>query len=191
MQNVLIVFFIASFVLMILVFPFKTRIMAHINFLEYKCFYSAKIWIIKILCGKASIENEEVKIENENTIFSGKYDKNFKTTAFEILKRINVKKVELFFTGGFSENSFSSAIMCGSVLSFVETLYAHLSMTYDDVKMYKDIEPTFKEDNLELTLDFVASISVIQLIVAVIKAKKQLKNLERSKAWKKSILEIK
>ena len=178
MQNVLIVFFVASLLVLILVFPFKSRIMAHINFLDLKCFYSVKVWVIKILCGKAVIENEHFNIENEDTIFSGKYDKNFKATAFEILKKIDIRKVELFFTGGFSENSFSSAIMCGSVLSIVETLYAHLSMIYDDVKMYKDIEPTFEEDNLELTLDFVASISIFQLVVSIIKAKKQLKKLE-------------
>lgn len=174
----LIVFFILFLQLLILVFPFKTRIMAHINFLDLKCFYSVKIWIIKVLCGMAKFENEKINILNAHTIFSGKYDDNFKENAKEILKRLDVKQVELFFTGGFSENSFSSAMLCGSVLSFVETIYAYLSLKYENVKMYKDIEPTFKEDNFELTLDFVASISIFKVIVSGIISNRKIKKLK-------------
>ena len=174
----LIVFFIATLLVLILVFPFKTRIMAHINFLELKCFYSIKIWLIKVLCGMVNFENEKLNVQNVDTIFNGKYDDNFKENAKEIIKRLDVKKVELFFTGGFSENSFSSAMLCGSVLSIVETIYAYLSLKYENVKMYKDIEPTFKEDNFELTLDFVASISIFNIIVSGIKSSKKLKNLK-------------
>lgn len=177
MQKVLIVFFIVFFVILVLVFPFKTRAMAHINLLELKCFYSVKIWLVKILCGMANFENERLNILNDKTIFSGEYDDKFKTFSKEVLKRIEVKKVELFFTGGAEDNSFTSAMVCGTMLSIVETIYAKLSLLYDDVKMYKDIEPTFKEDNFELTIDFVASISVVKLIISVIKSKKELKRI--------------
>lgn len=178
MQKVLIVFFILSLIVLILVFPFKARIMAHVNFLDLKCFYSVKIWLIKILCGMAKFENDKLNVLNADTIFNGKYDDNFKENAKEIVKRLDVKKVELFFTGGFSDNSFSSAMLCGSVLSIIETLYAYLSLKYENVKMYKDIEPTFKENNFELTLDFVASISIFNIIVSNIKSNKKLKNLK-------------
>ena len=178
MQKVLIVFFIVFFVIMVLVFPFKTRAMAHINFLELKCFYSVKIWIVKILCGMANLENDRLNVFNEKTLFSGDFDEKFKTFAKMVLEKIDVKKVELYFSGGFVDNSFSSAIVCGSVLSIVESIYGYLSLKYGDVKMYKDIEPTFKEDNLELTIDFVASISVIGLIIAGIKSKRELKKLK-------------
>ena len=60
MQKVLIVFFIVFFVIMILVFPFKTRAMVHINFFELKCFYSAKIWLLKILCGMVNFDNDKI-----------------------------------------------------------------------------------------------------------------------------------
>ena len=180
MQKVLIVFFIVFFVILVLVFPFKTRAMAHVNLLELKCFYSVKIWIIKILCGMANFENERLNVFNDKTIFSGEYDDKLKAFSKEVLKHISVKKVELFFTGGAKDNSFSSAMICGTMLSIVETIYANLSLLYEDVKMYKDIEPTFKEDNFELTIDFVASISVVKLLISVFKSKKELKKLRES-----------
>ena len=71
-------------------------------------------------------------------------------------------------------------MICGTMLSIVETIYANLSLLYEDVKMYKDIEPTFKEDNFELTIDFVASISVVKLLISVFKSKKELKKLRES-----------
>ena len=172
MQKVLIVFFIVFFVILVLVFPFKTRAMAHVNLLELKCFYSVKIWIVKILCGMANFENERLNVFNDKTIFSGEYDDKLKAFSKEVLKHISVKKVELFFTGGAKDNSFSSAMICGTMLLIVETIYANLSLLYEDVKMYKDIEPTFKEDNFELTIDVVASISVVNLLISVFKSKK-------------------
>ena len=180
MQKVLIVFFIVFFVILVLVFPFKTRAMAHVNLLELKCFYSVKIWIVKILCGMANFENERLNVFNDKTIFSVEYDDKLKAFSKEVLKHISVKKVELFFTGGAKDNSFSSAMICGTMLSIVETIYANLSLLYEDVKMYKDIEPTFKEDNFELTIDFVASISVVKLLISVFKSKKELKKLRES-----------
>lgn len=178
MQKILIVFFIVFLILLILVFPFKTRFMAHANLLDLKCFYSIKVWIVKVLYGKIVWENEKFKIFNQNALFGGVYDDKEKQITKQLLKKIDIKKIELFFTGGISENSFSSAILCGSVVSLVETIYGYFSQIYEDVKMYKDIEPTFGNDNFELTIDLVASISIFQIIISLIKAHKEVKKLK-------------
>ena len=145
--------------------------MGHVNILELKCYYVVKSWIVKLLCGKIMFENGEIKMTNEQTLLSGSYNKPFvKNLTGEIMDRLDVKKIELFFTGGFKENSFSSAIVCGGVLSVVETLYGYLSLSFDNVKMYKDIKPTFNEDNLELTADVVVSISLVQILKSLLSA---------------------
>jgi len=96
----------------------------------------------------------------------------------EIISEVDVKKLEVFFTGGFKEDSFSSAIMCGTVISLVETIFAFMSLKYDDVKMFKDIEPTFKENNLELTLDIVVSISLWRIVSCFLNAGKKIKTVK-------------
>lgn len=179
MRNLLIVFFVVLLLLLILILPFKTRMMGHINLVEMKCYYSVKSWILKLLCGKIIVENGKIEMTNEETFLSGSYDKNFmKIIMQELLSKLDVKKVELYFTGGFKENSYASAIMCGSVLSLVETLYGFLSLKFDDVKMYKDIQPTFDETNLELTADLVISISILGIVKCFLKTGKKIKKLK-------------
>ena len=68
-----------------------------------------------------------------------------------------------------------------SILSIVETLYGYLSLSFDNVKMYKDINPTFDENNLELTIDIVISISLIKLLKWFFAAGKRTKKLKEIK----------
>lgn len=182
MRNLLIVFFVICLVFLIAIFPFKTRIMGHINLIEMKCYYSIKSWILKLLCGKIVVDDGKLEMTNEETLLTGSYNSEFlKLVTKEILSKIDVKKVEIFFTGGFKENSFSSAIMCGTILSFVQTMFGYLSLKYDDVKMYEDINPTFDETNLELTIDLVVSISLWRILWCFLKAgnkSKKVKEIE-------------
>ncbi len=178
MRNILIVFFIICFVFLITILPFKTRLMGHLNLLDLKCYYSVKSWIIRLLTGKIFIENGKIVMTNENTIFSKTYDDFMKELSREILSKVDIKKMELFFSGGFKENSFTSAIACGVMVSMVEVMFGYLSLKYDDVKMYKDIKPTFEEDNLELTVDIVVSVSLWRLVKCFFDTSKKVKKLK-------------
>ena len=74
-----------------------------------KCYYSLKAWIFKLLSGKLVFENGKFEIFNEETILSKSYNKDFaKLLGKEVLTTIDIKKLEVFFVGGFKENSFSS-----------------------------------------------------------------------------------
>ena len=63
------------------------------------------------------------------------------------------------------------------MISLVETLFAYLSLKYDNVKLYKDIDPTFEDDNLELTMDIVLSVSLWRLIRCLFSVGKNIKEL--------------
>lgn len=179
MRNLLIVFLLLVLFFLILIFPFKTRLMGHINLLELKCYYSVKSWIIKLLCGKIEIENGKLEMTNEKTFLSSSYDSEFmRKMSAEVIKRLDIKKIELFFTGGFKENSFSSAIMCGAVVSAVESFYGYLSLKFDDVKLYKDISPTFNENNLELTFDLVVGVSLLKILKSLFCSIDKIKKLK-------------
>ena len=181
MQNILIVFFIICFIILVFVFPFKIRAMGHFNFLNLLGFYSLKIMKLRLINGRIIFENGEIKIENSVNIIEEKFSEEFsKNLIKEILARINVKKVELFFSGGIADNSFTSAIMCGGVSSIVQSVFSFLTQRYENVKLYEDVDAKFGENNLELTFDFVISISFLSIIISIIKAMKgktrELKN---------------
>lgn len=183
MKTLLIVFFIAILILMLFLFPFKIRMAGHLNLIEMKVFYCFKILFFKLLCGMAEVDGfGKIQYKNSNNIFDEDIDKDFAGSfAREILSELNVKKIELFFTGGLEEDSYSSALICGSVTSIVYGLYGYLSQQYKDVKLYEDITPTFEENNLELTFDVVISVSMLQIIRSIIVAKIKTKKLKELK----------
>lgn len=178
----LIVFFVLLLVVLLTILPFKVRLMAHFNILELRGYYCFKILFIKFLNGRIISENGELVMENSVNFMDKSNNKLFmKNLGTEIISNISVKKVEIYFTGGLSDNSFSSAILCGSVSSFVETIYSYFSQRYDCVKLYKDILPTFNESNLELTFDMVVGLSLFGIAKSLILAQIKTKNVKESK----------
>ena len=169
-MELLIVFFVLVLIMLVMVFPFKVRFMAHFNLLKMKGFYSIKILFFKILCGMVYTANGKIYVSNIADAITPRYTSPFmKIFVRDLIKRLNVKKIEIFFTGGFAGDSFSSALLCGSVTSFVQTFYSYLTQRYEDVKLYEDVAPTFNKDNLEATIDMVVSISLIQILISVFK----------------------
>ena len=184
MKELLIVFFIINVIIMAMAFPFKTRMMFHTNLLNAKGFYSFKIMKIRLLTGRFYIDKGEgFTIENSVDIFSGNINKPFvKNLIKEMSKKVDIKKVELFFTGGFKEDSYSSAIMCGFVSSAVQTIYSMIYEKFEDVKLYEDVNVTFDEDNVDLTFDIVIKISLIAILKSIFKANKLTK--QEVEKWK-------
>lgn len=161
--------------------PFKIRLMGHFNLMELKGFYCFKVLMFKVLNGRITKKESGIVMENSINFMDGKIGKEYmKKFTSEIVSRTDVKKVELYFTGGIRDNSFSSAIICGGVSSFVQTVYGYLSHKFDNVSLFSDVSPTFNEDNLELTFDACISISILSIIISAIKAgskqKKESKN---------------
>lgn len=121
-------------------------------------------------------QNGGFEIKNANNVLKGDFSNPFvKKLTKEVLDKIDVNKIEIFFTGGFVEDSFSSAIMCGVISSVVKSLYGYLSLKYEDVGLYEDINPTYNESNLELSLSGSISVSLIKLFLAIAGANKRLK----------------
>ncbi len=169
MTKVLIVFFSVLLVMVISIIPFKIRLMGHFNIFELKGYYCFKVLFFKFLNGRITMQNDGLKMENSVNFMDGYYNGNFlKELSKQIIKRIDIKKIEVFFTGGVSNDSFTSAIMCGSVSSVVETVFGILTQKYEGIKLYKDISPTFNENNLELTFDGVISISLLAIFLSVL-----------------------
>lgn len=145
--------------------------MGHFNLIELIGFYSLKVMKFKLLNGKMYYKNGKLYIQNSVNIIQEKLSKEFsQALTNEIKSKIEVKKVEIFFSGGIAENSFSSAIICGGVSSAIQSIYSYLSQTYYNVKLYEDVDTKFGEDNMELTFDFVVTISLILILISIIKA---------------------
>ncbi len=190
MKELLIVFFIFTIIIMAMAFPFKTRMMFHTNLLNAKGFYSFKIMKLRLLTGRFFIDKSEgFTVENSADIFSGNINKPFvRNLIKEMIGRVDVKKVELFFTGGFKNDSYSSAIMCGCVSSAVQVIYSIIYEKFEDAKLYEDVNVTFDNDSIDLTFDIVIKISLIAILKSIFKANKQTR--QEGLKWKKLVEKI-
>ena len=59
----------------------------------------------------------EIEVENSNNLFDGDIDKLFaKKLVIVLMEKINVKKIELFFSGGFVENGCKNVVFSEKML---------------------------------------------------------------------------
>ena len=160
------------------------------NFLNTKGYYNLKVMRLKLLTGRFYIDNGAgFTVENSADIFSGNINKPFvRNLIKEMVKKVDIKKVELFFTGGFKEDSYSSAIMCGCVSSAVQVIYSMIYEKFEDAKLYEDVNATFDSDNIDLTFDIVIKISLIAILKSIFKANKLSKQEELK--WKNLVVKI-
>lgn len=177
MKEVLIVFFIVTVFIMAMAFPFKTRVITHVNLLNTKGYYNLKVMRIKLLTGRFFIdENDGFVVENSADLISSNYNKPFiKSLSKNLLENINVKKVELYYTGGLKNDAYVSAMLGGFISSVIKIIYSYLSEKYDDVKLYEDVETTFYDNNLEFTFSVVVSVSLMKIMTSIFKANKEIK----------------
>lgn len=177
MREVLIVFFILTLIIMAMAFPFKTRILMHMNFLNTKGYYNLKVMRLKLLTGRFYIDSDDgFVVENSIDLISSNYNKPFvKELTKQMIARLDVKKVEMYFTGGLKNDSYLSAVLCGTISSLINAGYSYISEKYENVKLYEDVEVTFFEDNLEMTFDIVISISLFSILKSILKANKIVK----------------
>lgn len=126
-----------------------------------------------MLCGRIFVDrNGKIKIENTQNAIKDRYKDEFSQKLFlKIMSEIDVKKVEIYVSSGFKNNSFSSAMLSSIFDITVKMIYAYLSQKYDLVDLYNDVEPSFSQNKFELTFDFVCNISICRIIKSLIKSK--------------------
>ena len=69
-------------------------------------------------------------------------------------------------------------MLCGTVSSAIRSVYGYLSLKYDDVRLYEDVNPTYNDSNLETTFSAVLSVSLMKIISAIIISNIKLKRKE-------------
>lgn len=175
MKGALLGIAVALFVVLIVIYPFKLKAVFHINVLEDLCFLAIKVFDIKLFCARFTI-TKEGKFDMDK--FNKKKKKKKKdplllSSYFMCLaKMLHFKKLELFFTGGSSENAYYVSMLCGYVNAISSALYAVLLNKYKHIKIYSDIDPDYGQDRLELSASVVISFSLLDMIISVICAYK-------------------
>lgn len=172
MKNIFIVFFIVNLILLILSFPIKIKLIGHFNFVKMIGLYSLKTFGIKLLNGKIYYDNGNFIFNNSVNLIKNRFKDSYsKELTIDLIKKINIKKIEIFFNGGVADDSFASAIICGSVSSSIKSLYSYLSQNYFGIKLYEDIDAKFGKNELELNFNMILGISLVTMVILLLKTK--------------------
>ena len=176
-KDMLIVFFVIIFLLLVLFLPFKLKILSHLNLIELKGFYSGKIAGIKILEGMIFADiNGEIEMKNSANMLSKNFNEEFaKSFGGELVKKLTVLKSEIYIISGFVEDSYLSALLSGTMSAIVKSIYSYFSFEFEESKLICDIKPVFDRSSFEVSVRFVATITIFKIIVSLFKSLKNLK----------------
>ena len=151
--------------------------MGHINILDNICVYSIKILFIKILVGRAKLTiNDGLKIENQVNNLPENTNQQFANILVKfIVKKLEIDKLKVFSSFGAKDDAFLTAMATGSVNSLVSCIIGVVLEFNPQATISRAITPTFNETNAEITLVSSFKINLINIIISLIKAKKEFK----------------
>ena len=176
-----IIFFVFVVVLLMLIFPFSTKIKFHIDLITLQSSYVIKILGIKLLCGKAYIQDNKLHIQNtHNAIIKQDKEEQKKEGLFlrQIIKNIHVQKLEIYFDFGLP-NAYISSIVCGYAQIIFAALCSFVTTTSKYSHIKEGVMAHYKQERCELLSQLAIGISLAKIIKSKIIANKQHKENSR------------
>lgn len=170
MKDVVLLFAIILFVLLVLIYPFKFKIALHLNVFDMVGFVAIRAFWFKLFSGKFIVdENGKFVLEKKNKKKTKKKKPISLLSEYfsVILKRLNVKKFEWYFTCGSNTNASFVSLLCGYVLSLDAIVSGILLDKYKHVKIYNDIDPIYNEDRFEASASIVVSFCLLDMLIGL------------------------
>lgn len=170
MKTALIVIMCLLTIYVLLSYPFSFRLKVHADAISMVCFYSLKINFVKLLCGKSSITGSTLVTQNTHDLILApmKNSSMQKAFAVQLLPKIKISKVEIYFTGGVANDACATALFCGSVQILSSMLASALISADPLINIYQDIDTDFTNDALQLSASCVLQLSINDIIIAFI-----------------------
>ena len=174
MREMLLEIFVLLFVVALILYPFKIKAVMHVNVFEDLAFLAVKVFDFKLFCARFTITKEgKLDIDKFKKKKKKKKDPLLLYSYFTCLaKLLNIKKFELYFTSGFKNNAYHSAMLCGYVNVFSSIVCGLLLNKYKHIKIYSDIGADFENNRLELSGMVVVCFSLLDMLISVICAYK-------------------
>ena len=171
-KSMKVVFFIALILLVvsIVIYPFKMKGAVHVNVVENIGFAVVRVFNIRLFSGRLKMASGgKVSLEKEKNKKKKNKNKGLSRHYFlSLIKKVVVKKAELFFNGGAENNAHLVSMVSGYVNVFVSSIFAVFMNKYNHMKTFISIEPEYEKERLELTALGVISFSLLDMFLSFI-----------------------
>ena len=182
MKHIILLALIILFIVLVIIFPFKARGQLYINLFNGLCIYSIKILFIKNLLGRTKLSlNGGLQVENAANLLkidskNAKVDQLF---AMNLTKKVKVAKLDVITKIGIF-NPYFTAMACGSTLSIISIINSMVLNNNPFARVFTAIDPKYNSTSFEITAQTSLEISILSIIIALIKAKKEFRNVQKS-----------
>lgn len=178
MKTCLIVFFTIILIILLITYPLKIVVKFHINVLTQRAFYSIKFIFVKLLCGTAYIQNKRLIIQNSHNLIYNTQNKEFQTQLLKcILPKIDITKLQIYFSGGIANNAYQTAMICGYMYSITSAIFSYFITKNNFINVFQDIDPQYGKDCLDITTKAIVQFSLLDVIIAMLGATKKYKEI--------------
>ena len=183
----IIAFFILLVLVLLLIIPVKFKISFDYNIFKNRGFLKIKLFNFKMFYYKLKLNKNKIVLSNFKTTKELNLEINKKNIDYakelqnEILKRLYLKELIVYFNFGLKDKPFPSAIICSgieTVLSVVSSLIKFQKPTA--IINYK-VSPYYSKDIFNTDFNLIISISITNLIISLLKAKRHINKKERYK----------
>ena len=173
MKLIAIICLIIFFVFIIIIFPFNIKGKLYLNLTELKMYYSIKSLSIKLLMGTTYFEEGKLIHQNPNDlifIVSDDQDVQIKQNLFirEILKRLNITKIECYADIGIKLRPDISACIVGFIYSLISAVSALIVAKTTYAHVESRINYITDENKFDLIVSCVLEISIFDIIISKI-----------------------
>lgn len=180
MKAIIIIVLVILVLFLILIYPLRLRVQGHINVLSNICIYSIKVMFISIVVGRCKLSlTNGIDIEN----MVNRMPKDIKHPHLveifnsQLIKRVNITKLDIYFTFGSSTNAYTTAMVCGAMQSISSSLISFILNKNKYANIFQDITPSYTEDECEISTQVRLQLTLLDIIKSFITAKKEYKKL--------------
>lgn len=168
MKTFFLILFIILIVLLVISYPLKVRCGFHVNLLLNVGYISFNLAFIRLLAERFKINNKlEFEGEKER---NSKHKKLLTSYINNLTRRVDVKKLDLFFDVGVKDEACFVSLFCGYINSIVIGLFAALLSKYKNLDIYLKTNPYFNKESLEATGEMIVTFNLIDVVVSLLKA---------------------
>ncbi|MCL2540581.1 MAG: hypothetical protein FWE53_04115 [Firmicutes bacterium] len=165
--------FVLALLLIVLVTPIFVRIKAFVNVLGNigivsLRLYGLRLFEVRLKFCKAGLVL--IKPDGTERLIKMTGNTGMLKLVSELFKQIRISKAVVFSTAGIRNSAHDTALLCGYLISVINTALAVL-MNSKTTHAVSKTEPVFNKDELTFAFDVKLSTNILRLLAAVLTAK--------------------
>ena len=172
-----ITFLILLLLIILLVLPIALKITLKFDAIGNRGFFEIKLWVFKLKFYRFKFKNGRLVLKNRKETKEINIEINMENVDFanelqkQLFQRIYLKYLKMFFTIGSTKNACNVALLAGALNTILAVLKTYIKTKKPTSEIEYFVYPQYNQSNGVITLRTIFSISITNILIAVLKTK--------------------